>query len=49
VAATLGTPLFGYMVDRVGSYPVAWQTLAGVLGLGIIGLATLLREPQRGP
>jgi len=48
VAATLGTPLFGYMVDRAGSYPVAWQTLAGVLGLGIIGLATLLREPQRG-
>lgn len=46
-AATLGTPLFGYIVDRTGSYPVAWQALAGGLGLGIIGLATLLREPQR--
>lgn len=48
VAATLGTPLFGYMVDRAGSYPIAWQTLAVVLGLGIVGLATLLREPRRG-
>jgi ACS family hexuronate transporter-like MFS transporter len=48
VAATLGTPLFGYMVDRAGSYPIAWQTVAAVLGLGIVGLATLLREPQRG-
>jgi MFS family permease len=47
VAATLGTPLFGYMVDRAGSYAAAWRTLAGVLGLGIVGLATLLREPQR--
>jgi sugar phosphate permease len=47
-AATLGTPLFGHIVDRTGSYPVAWQALAGALGLGIIGLATLLREPQRG-
>jgi ACS family hexuronate transporter-like MFS transporter len=46
-AATLGTPLFGYIVDRTGSYPVAWRALAGGLGLGIIGLATLLREPQR--
>jgi sugar phosphate permease len=48
VAATLGTPLFGYIVDRAGSYPVAWQSLAVVLGVGIISLATLLREPQRG-
>jgi len=45
--ATLGTPLFGYLVDRTGSYPIAWQALAGALGLGIIGLATLLKEPQR--
>jgi hypothetical protein len=36
------------MVDRAGSYHAAWQTLAGVLGVGIVGLATLLREPQRG-
>jgi len=47
-AATLGTPLFGYIVDRTGSYAIAWQALAGILGLGIVGLATLLREPHRG-
>jgi MFS family permease len=46
-AATLGTPFFGYIVDRTGSYPVAWRALAGVLGLGILGLATLLREPSQ--
>ena len=47
-AATLGTPLFGYIVDRTGSYAIAWQALAGILGLGIVALATLLREPRRG-
>jgi MFS transporter, ACS family, hexuronate transporter len=44
--ATLGTPLFGYLVDRTGSYFLAWQTLAGGLALGVIGLATLLKEPR---
>ena len=47
-AATLGTPLFGYIVDRTGSYVIAWQALTGMLGLGVVGLATLLREPRRG-
>ncbi len=47
-AATLGTPLFGYLVDRSGSYAIAWQALAGILGIGIVGLATLLREPRHG-
>jgi MFS-type transporter involved in bile tolerance (Atg22 family) len=47
-AATIGTPLFGHVVDRTGSYPLAWQFLAALLALGIFGLATLLREPQRG-
>ncbi len=46
-AATLGTPLFGYIVDRTSSYAIAWQVLAGLLGVGIVGLATLLREPRR--
>jgi MFS family permease len=45
--ATLGTPLFGYIVDRTGSYAIAWQALAGSLAVGIIGLATLLKEPRR--
>jgi sugar phosphate permease len=46
-AATIGTPLFGHIVDRTGSYTVAWQLLAVLLALGIVGLTTLLREPQR--
>ncbi len=45
--ATLGTPVFGYIVDRTGSYTIAWQVLAAILALGIIGLATMLEEPGR--
>jgi MFS family permease len=45
--ATLGTPLFGYLVDRTGSYAIAWQALAAALSFGIIGLAALLKEPTR--
>lgn len=45
--ATVGTPVFGYIVDRTGSYAFAWQVLAAILALGIIGLATLLKEPRR--
>jgi MFS family permease len=45
--ATLGTPVFGYIVDRTGSYSIAWQALAVMLAVGIVGLATLLREPER--
>jgi MFS family permease len=44
--ATLGTPLFGYIVDRTGSYAIAWQALAGTVAMGTIGLATLLKEPR---
>jgi sugar phosphate permease len=45
--ATLGTPVFGYIVDSTGSYTVAWQVLAATLVLGIVGLSTLLTEPRR--
>lgn len=45
--ATLGTPLFGYIVDRTGSYPVAWQALAWAILLGVAGLTLLLKEPAR--
>ena len=45
--ATLGTPLFGYIVDRTGSYPVGWRVVAATLTVGILGLATLIREPRR--
>jgi MFS family permease len=45
--ATLGTPLFGYIVDRTGSYPVGWRVLAATLAVGIFGLAALIRDPRR--
>ncbi len=46
-AATLGTPLFGYIVDRTDSYPLAWQILGGAIGLGCLGLMGFLKEPRR--
>ena len=45
-AATLGTPIFGYIVDQTGSYAVAWQALALAVSVGIVGLAVLLKEPR---
>jgi sugar phosphate permease len=47
-AATLGTPLFGYIVDQTGSYAVAWQTLAAAIALGCVGLVLFLKEMRRG-
>jgi ACS family hexuronate transporter-like MFS transporter len=44
--ATLGTPVFGYIVDRTGSYSSAWQVLAATLALGILGLVSLVKEPR---
>jgi len=46
-AATLGTPAFGYIVDRTGSYATGWQILAAAITLGIIAMALLLKEPGR--
>ena len=43
-AATLGTPLFGYIVDRSESYAIAWQVLAAAVAVGSMGLAALLKE-----
>jgi MFS transporter, ACS family, hexuronate transporter len=43
--ATLGTPIFGYIVDRTGSYAIAWRVLGVFLTFGIIGLITLLKDP----
>jgi MFS family permease len=48
-AATLGTPVFGYIVDRTGSYAVGWQILAAAISFGIVSMALLLREPPRAP
>jgi cyanate permease len=46
-AATLGTPIFGYIVDRTGSYAIAWQVLAVAISIGIFAMAILLKEPRR--
>jgi MFS transporter, ACS family, hexuronate transporter len=46
-AATLGTPLFGFVVDKSESYAIAWQALAGAVAAGCLGLAALLKEPRR--
>jgi MFS family permease len=47
-AATVGTPVFGHIVDRTGSYAFGWQVLAVTICLGILGLTILLKEPKRG-
>ena len=39
-------PLFGFMVDRTGSYDMSWLMMAGVAGLGTLGLGFLW--PQSG-
>jgi MFS family permease len=44
--ATLGTPVFGYLVDRTGSYAMTWQLMAALLALGVVGLALLVKEPR---
>jgi MFS transporter, ACS family, aldohexuronate transporter len=46
-AATLGTPLFGYIVDRTGSYAIAWRSLAGTIAFGCVGLSLFLKETRR--
>jgi MFS family permease len=41
-AAALGTPLFGYFVDRTGSYLYAWQILAAAIVFAVLGFAFFL-------
>lgn len=45
-AATVGTPLFGYIVDRTDSYAFAWQLLAAAIVVGILAVALLLEEAR---
>jgi predicted MFS family arabinose efflux permease len=47
--ATVSAPVFGAIVERAGSYQVAWLTLAGVLALAAVLLWTQTRraEPLR--
>ncbi len=49
VGATLGTPLFGYLVDITGSYPFAWRGLSGAILLGTLILAFLVQDPTLEP
>jgi predicted MFS family arabinose efflux permease len=49
VGATLGTPLFGYLVDITGSYPFAWRGLSGAILLGTLILAFLVKDPTLEP
>lgn len=44
-AATLGTPLFGYLADRSGSYSISWLALAATLFFGVLLLSLFLKEP----
>jgi MFS transporter, ACS family, hexuronate transporter len=46
-AATLGTPMFGYIVDYTGSYAVGWQVLAATIAIGVVGLALFLKESRQ--
>jgi len=46
--ATVGTPIFGYIVDRTGSYAPAWQFLAVAITIGMVAMGILLKEPRRG-
>ena len=45
-AAALGTPLFGYFVDRTGSYSYAWQTLAAAIAFAVLVFAVFLNESR---
>ncbi len=46
VGTILGTPLFGYLVDITGSYPVAWRALSGTILLGTLVFALFVKEPK---
>jgi MFS family permease len=45
-AVALGTPLFGYLVDRTGSYLHAWQILAAAIAFAVLGFAVFLKESR---
>jgi len=45
-AAALATPLFGYFVDRTGSYVYAWQILAAAIALSVLVFAVFLNESR---
>ena len=46
VGIFIGPPLFGYIVDRTGSYSPAWWSMVAA-SLAAAGLLLFVREPQR--
>ena len=44
LGAILGTPLFGYLVDRSGSYAIAWSALGTTVLVGVLALKFFLAE-----
>ncbi len=44
VGTILGTPLFGFLVDITGSYPMAWRALSGTILLGTLVFALFVKE-----
>jgi MFS family permease len=46
VGAIVGTPLFGYLVDLTGSYPIAWRALSGTILLSTLIFALLVKESK---
>ena len=47
VGGIVFAPLFGLIVDRTGSYDLAWWMIAGVAGAGTLLLATLSPQARR--
>ena len=46
VGIFIGPPLFGFIVDRSGSYAPAWWAMVGA-SVCAAGLIALVREPRR--
>lgn len=44
----ISPPAFGLLVDLTHSYPLGWQVVAGLMALGTVWLAALLREDWQG-
>ena len=44
LGAILGTPLFGYLVDKTDSYAIAWGALAAIVLSGVLALKFFLAE-----
>lgn len=45
----LGAPLFGTIVDRTGSYQLAWLAVAVVVAFGLVAIRQVTERPQLPP